>query len=149
MKRTFVSWLVVAGALLIGGIVVMRLGYPHRVDAQKGCTVNDFRGTYGIHGQGWEPSGTGGLEPVAQIGRITTDGFGNMSVALVASLGGELRNFTITGTYQVNSDCTGSFSPNPGPGAGPANFVIVDGGKQFMLIGTTPGTVISGIGVRQ
>jgi hypothetical protein len=73
-----------------------------------------------------------------------------MSIAFTLSSNGEISKQTITGTYQVNPDCSASFTPAPGqPYAGPADLAIVDGGKQVMIIATTTGIVLSGVAVRQ
>ena len=53
-----------------------------------------------------------------------------------------------TGTYSVNSDCTGSASIDVAPGNPPLNFhfLVVDSGRQILLV--VDGGAIRGIGYR-
>lgn len=53
-----------------------------------------------------------------------------------------------TGTYSVNPDCTGAGSIDVGPGNPPLNFhfLVVDNGRQILLI--VDGAAIRGVGYR-
>ena len=149
MRRSIV-WITLAGALVSAGIAVVRLGHPAPAKAQAVCTLSTMQGTYGYHLQGWfvdNPSVA--PVPVAQIGSVLADGSGNMKVATTMSQGGQIVKAGFNFTYQINPDCSGSMTPVAGSDAGPAEFMLTDGGKQMMLIVTQAGSVMSGTGMRQ
>ena len=60
------------------------------------------------------------------------------------SLNGNVSQGTFTGTYTVNSDCTGTYTvQNPMGLTVHAFFVIADGGNELRIVITNPGTVIN------
>jgi len=74
--------------------------------------------------------------PVAAVGVVTFDGNGNASFNFTLSLNGAIfTSQSDTGTYTVNSDCTGSISFTTGDFA-PFNFniVIIGGGTEIFGI---------------
>jgi hypothetical protein len=48
------------------------------------------------------------IGPVAAVGIFTADASGNLSGSQTRSLAGAIADETFTGTYVVNSDCTGT-----------------------------------------
>jgi hypothetical protein len=147
--RKETTWLILAGVLFSAGVVVARLGHPARAKAQTGCSVSTLQGTYGYHLQGWVMEPSSPAVPMAQIGSVVADGAGNMAIATTVSQGGQVGKANFGFTYQVNSDCTGSMTPLPGVDAGPAEFTVVDGGKQILLLATQDGLVLSGVAIHQ
>lgn len=87
-----------------------------------------------------------GTGQVAYVGQVTLDGKGNLSGSLTASLAGTIGTATITGTYTANSNCTGTAQIIPS-GYPTANFnlVVVNAGKELLLIETDSNTIVSGI----
>lgn len=87
----------------------------------------------------------GGVGAVAIVGQVILDGKGKISGNETASLNGTIKTASISGTYTENANCTGSAQIMP-QGFGTANFdfVVVNGGKEILLIETDPGTTISG-----
>lgn len=150
MQHKFV-WILAAGLLVSGGAAIRRLGHAPAVKAQGGCAVGSLQGTYGIHITGWFPSSNAStpLVPFAQVGLMTVDGGGNVRLAVTNNSNGQISKDNFAYTVQVNADCTGSLTPAPGIMAGPADFTIVDEGKQLLLVVTQPGILLSGIAVRQ
>jgi hypothetical protein len=68
------------------------------------CSLVRAAGTYGV-----SDSGTViGIGPRAAVGSITFDAAGNANGSVTASLNGGVSSTTLSGTYTVNSDCTGS-----------------------------------------
>lgn len=108
--------------------------------AQSGCTVATLNGSYGFTDSGFSAKGTHGSTkfPVAAAGVGTFDGAGNFSVTFAQSFDGtsSLGN-SATGTYTVNSDCTGVLTSN---GADNFAFVIVSGGADVLATDISPGT---------
>jgi hypothetical protein len=110
--------------------------------AQSGCSVTTLSGNYGFTGSGFaSPRAKAAEVPVAFSGLETFDGAGNLSATFTSANNGIISaGETTTGTYSVNSDCTGSASLAP---AGTFNFVIVNGGVELMVIQTDPGDTVT------
>lgn len=83
---------------------------------------------------------------VAAAGRLTLNGTGSVSGTLTVSLDGSIgSSLTAPGTYQINSDCTGTATITP-KGLSPSNFAlgVVNGGKEIMAVETDTNTIITG-----
>jgi hypothetical protein len=84
--------------------------------------------------------------PFAAVGRQILDLKGNITGTQTANLNGNVFRQVLTGTYTVNSDCTGSstvFLVPPGV-TSHVDFVVVNGGTEMRIIGTDPGEVTTG-----
>ncbi|HEV2799825.1 MAG TPA: hypothetical protein VGW12_04975 [Pyrinomonadaceae bacterium] len=108
------------------------------------CSVRSLRGTYEIEFSGHFV----GVGPVATLGTITLDGNGNFNITDTASFGGTILTRVGSGTYNVESNCTGSATVTytvgqPGRQA-TFNLVVTDNGRDVRLIGTTPGSIVLG-----
>jgi hypothetical protein len=95
------------------------------------CTNAGIKNTFGFRGGGF----TSSLAPYAFNGQIKLDGLGGVTGSESASFGGTIQNFSLTGSYSVNSNCTGTATFNGGPGSH-TFFVIVNGGQSAMQIQT-------------
>ncbi len=71
---------------------------------------------------------------------LTFDGAGNISTSFTVAFRGMISTGqSSTGTYTVNSDCTGSISFTTGDAAGLIfNMVIIGGGTKVFGINTFP-----------
>ena len=99
-------------------------------------------------GTAGSPVWTGTTGPVAAMGKYVFDGRGNIEIpsATIVAANPPLNvvpPFTITGSYTVNPDCTGTltinFSPNPDAHY---NFIVSPDGQQITLISTDNGDVL-------
>jgi|HubBroStandDraft_6_1064221.scaffolds.fasta_scaffold256628_2 hypothetical protein len=125
-----------------------------------GCSSATLSGSFGF-----TLTGTIGVpsspQLFADVGTQTFDGKSNTDVISTVSVNGTLYKSTLTGTYVVNQDCTGSFTlsgssvPLSGTG-GVVNippthhyFVIVGGGAEFDFIPENSGSVRIGVGKKQ
>jgi hypothetical protein len=102
-----------------------------------------LRGGYGLIFQGFGtmapvPALTGAFLPAAGVGVVNFDGSGSLTLTDTVSTGGKVALITTTGTYTVDSDCTGSLNA---PGAAAWYFVIVHDGRQILAINTIQGRV--------
>lgn len=90
-------------------------------------------------------SGTGTIVDVGLIsivGETTYDGEGNTSTTLTASENGTIyKGLTVSGTYTVNPDCTGSVTETNGQHF---DFVVAPDGNTSMWLETDTGTVVPG-----
>ena len=112
--------------------------------AAANCSERTLRGAYEIDFSGHFV----GVGPVATLGTITLDGDGNFTITDTASFNGAIIARAGTGVYNVESNCTGSATVTytvgqPGRQA-TFNFVVTDQGRDVRLIGTTPGSIVSG-----
>lgn len=117
------------------------------VYAQSGCSLATLTGNYAFSQQGFiSNSMKGNPLPFANVGLATFDGAGNFSATYTDMSPGKpggystpIQGATGSGTYTVNSDCTGSISITSGDAAGIAlNLVIIGGGTEVFGINTTP-----------
>jgi hypothetical protein len=145
IASTFV--LAVAAALAVA---------PTAQAADKGCTNGSLKGTFAYTNTGVLTAPVSPAGPFAGVGAQTFDGNGNTTATGSVSVNGNIFAVTITGTYTVNPDCTGTFtllvsvlSPPMTLPPGHVFFVIDDNGAEFRAINTDPGQVVTTIGKRQ
>ena len=93
--------------------------------------------------------------PFGEVGTQTFDGRGGTTAIATLSANGNIQKITITGTYKVNDDCTGTFTLLVAP-FGITNivfFVIDNGGNGFQSMEINPNQgstgVVTGVGRRQ
>ncbi len=101
------------------------------------CTLAGTKATYGFYGGGIEFSALA----TAFEGQFTFDGTGKLAGTETASAAGKVIKGPITGTYQINSDCTGSSTITLSGDTETGNFVVVNGGLTLLGITTTSGAV--------
>ncbi len=106
------------------------------------CTDLGVKHTYAF-----EATGTVvGSGQAAYVGQLVLNGAGKLTgTANISQDGSIASGVALTGTYQINSNCTGSAVVTPkGLPAMKANLVVVNGGKELMVIETDATTVITG-----
>jgi hypothetical protein len=152
-RENFESWRIIemhpqsistSVAAMFAAIVV--LASATKAEAKHPCKVGSLKGTYG-----YTVTGTNvGSGPVATVGIFATDGAGTLSGSETDSSNGVVAKRTVTGTYAVNGDCTGSttFTDNFGRTTH-LDFVIDQKGTEICFIETDPGTVTTGIARKQ
>jgi hypothetical protein len=118
---------------------------PAAKASPKGCSNATLKGTYGDQDTGW----IGGIGAFAGVNLDTFDGNGNMTSTGIASLNGTIVPGTGSGTYTVNSDCTGTYVVQSGGQTIHAYFVINDNGNELQIVITDPGTAITCIAKKQ
>ncbi len=70
----------------------------------RSCSLHGVSGRYGYTISGTIPT----LGAVAAVGHISLDAEGNVTGAQTASFNGAIVKETLSGTYAVNADCTGT-----------------------------------------
>jgi len=85
------------------------------------------------------------LGPVVYVGQVILNGKGKVSGSGSSSIAGSIHKGTLTGTYTEDADCTGTlrFTP-PGGSLSNFNFVLVNSGKELLMIETDNGTTVFG-----
>ena len=108
--------------------------------AEDQCSKTSLKGAFGFAGMGLVPQKTqnGGLryDPASQVGFVTYDGQGTVKVSMGVQYQGKTSPFDFSGTYEVNSNCSGkaTFKDSDGAEALVWNFVIVHGGQDIETV---------------
>lgn len=114
--------------------------------ANERCSNATLNGTYADQDTGTIV----GVGPFAGVNVDSFDGRGKLTISGVSSVNGSVSPGTSTGTYQVNPDCTGTYTVKDSSGdTFDAFFVIADNGNELRIVITDPGTVITCIARKQ
>ena len=107
------------------------------------CTLAGLKGNFGI-----EASGVFiGVGAVAFDGLFALDGKGNVSGTESGSVAGTIfSGQSVTGTYSVASNCTGTMTVTVLGQTEHSSFVVTNSGKGLLLVETDATTVVSGFG---
>jgi hypothetical protein len=152
MKRTTAanSFAIALATLLISGIAPQA-----QAGDGKGCSNASLTGTFVFTAAGFLVAPPQFAGPFAGVGTQTFDGNGGTTATETVSQKGNILNVTITGTYTINPDCTGSMTLNitsqnpPVSLTNHLSFAIDDNGAEFRAIQTDPGVVVTGTGRKQ
>jgi hypothetical protein len=115
---------------------------------RHGCSNRTLRGGYGF-------SATGTLEgfgSVTQVGLVTFDGRGSLTLLDTISINGVIFERSAAGEYHVEANCRGSALVHitvPASLEAHIRFVIVDEGESLHFMQSDPGTLLSGIAQQQ
>ena len=142
----------IAKTFTIAAVTVLALGLAPTAKADdKGCTNATLQGTFSQTGTGVIIAPPSIAGPTANVGTLTFDGRGSVTGAVVNSLNGTTVPATEKGTYQVNSDCTGTYTVQISPLGitGHAFFVIDNLANEIQILTTDPGVVVVCIARRQ
>jgi hypothetical protein len=141
MKRS-----TIANTFTLAAVTVLALAIsPAANAAEKGCTNATLRGSYAQIGSGVVTAPPDQAGPFANVGTLIFDGNGGLTGTVVASSNGSSAQATETGTYTVNSDCTGTYTVQIAPFGitSQAFFAIDTNGDELEIIVTDPGSVIT------
>ena len=152
MKRS-----TIAKTFTIAAIAALALSIAPAANAgDKGCSNITLLGTFSRQDTGTIVASPMGTSPWALVGTFTFDGNGNVTGATTSVAFGKNGHGTQTGTYTVNSDCTGTIVvKGSGPNSSHYSFVIDDNVNEFQYICTDSdpsiplSVVISGAARRQ
>jgi hypothetical protein len=114
------------------------------------CTNAVFKGTYYFLVNGSVIPGNQVL-PYGSLGKVVTDGQGGITGSAVTTVNGVSAAFTITGTYSIAQNCTGTTtltatSSTTTPTTVTVNLQVVDNGQSAVFAFSTQGQVIAGRG---
>ena len=82
--------------------------------------------------------------PAAAAGQVVFNGAGMVSGKATYSLNGTIVSGSLSGTYTENSSCTGGAKITLSGVTTNYDFVVVNSGKEILLIQADPGTTVSG-----
>ena len=134
----------VVGILLVvgAGVLTVGTGYAKDEDQTAGakCSEATLDGTYLFAGDGGEIKGKDQL-PFAYAGYEVFDGNGKVNQVFSANVNGKItRNESISGTYTVNADCTGTATYADGTRFD--QFIAPDGSK-LTFVQTKPSELVA------
>jgi hypothetical protein len=113
--------------------------------AAAACSKASLKGTYGIS-WGWPQALYDGTQNEAMVvGQITADGKGHLSATETVSYLNSIQTTTVTGTYTVAANCTGTISLAPDL----FNIYVNGNNNGFQMILTTAGFEALGFGLPQ
>jgi hypothetical protein len=107
------------------------------------CTNLAVKHTYSLQATGQLV----GVGQAAVEGQLVLNGKGSITGTATLSVNGSITSaVAVTGTYAINSDCTGTITIAP-QGLSTINFnaVIVDADKELLLVETDNNSIVTGI----
>ena len=133
--------------IVLGSVFFLSLTpAAHAKDGHE-CSQGSLKGSYGYAFSGLQfpsaPSAVG-AGPVSAAGLMVFDGQGGLTAQDTFN-NGVISRRTGTGTYTVGSDCTGSAELGGEFEGLSFYFVIVNPGREFSFLVTTPGTALPGV----
>ena len=111
------------------------------------CSASQINGTYAFNGNGFLTTSAGAISGVTDFsGLMQFNGPGTVAATWYISAGGSTQMVTASGTYSVNSNCTGTATLTDSAGnresvtvtvtAAAGNFIIGGATTQFIFTGT-------------
>jgi hypothetical protein len=91
-------------ASILIGLVMLAAVVPIAEASSPHCSNKTVVGSWAFTVSGNIPA----IGPAASVGTFTADSSGNLSGSQTRSLAGAVADETLSGTYTVNSDCTGT-----------------------------------------
>jgi hypothetical protein len=148
MKRYVAALLAVFGLVGVVGVLAVGTGFANDEKAAGAkCSVATLHGTYLFAQNGVEIKGND-QRPFAIAGYDVFDGNGEVKGVASGNFNGEtFRNESLSGTYSVKADCTGTVTFTDGAATQGDVFIAPDGSK-FAFVRTNPEDVAAGIDPR-
>lgn len=145
MQRTS-AWVTLFSVAILVPATLYRAREVHATSVhahERGCSVASLKGTYAFRRTGVN-NVLGG--PIAQIGINVLNGDGTIGlIRTTRSSNGVIQDWTdhpAPGSYTVDPDCTGTFFNEMN------NLVVLDGGKRYLLLSLSQGTIVTEEGTR-
>ncbi len=128
-------------------ITVLLVLLPAALFVQSACSNSTLSGAYFYLLNG-SMAVSGSTYAYAELGRILADGRGGVTGQGKTGFGGTLVPFSLSGTYTVEANCTGTmtYSVSNQFGTTPATitFQVVDGGHSLLAAYSSSGGVLIG-----
>jgi hypothetical protein len=141
MNRYVATLLVVLGVVGLVGALAVGRGFAEEKNASGAkCSEATLEGTYLLAYNGVELKGND-QRPFALAGYDVYDGNGKVKTVFSSNFNGEVsRNETLSGTYSVKADCTGTLTFEDGTRF---DVFIAPDGSKFMFVQTKPSELVA------
>ncbi|HKD04557.1 MAG TPA: hypothetical protein VKB79_01530 [Bryobacteraceae bacterium] len=141
----------IARTFAMAAVTAIVLGLvPAAKAADQGCSSASLTGTFAYTVTGFLVAAPAPIGPYGEAGAQTFDGRGGTTARGMASINGNIVPQTNTGTYTVNSDCSGTFTLQVAPGVSVHYFFVIgDSGNEIHAVCLDPVAVITRIERRQ
>jgi hypothetical protein len=142
MKRYVATLVVVLGVVGLVGVLAVGSGFADAENASRAkCSEATLHGTYLLAYNGVELKGNNDQRPFALAGYDVYDGNGKVKTVFSSNFNGEVsRNETLSGTYSVKADCTGTLTFEDGTRF---DVFIAPDGSKFMFVQTKPSELVA------
>lgn len=105
------------------------------------CSQAIVRGTWGFQGSGTVMMNLPGAStpvpvPTVQLGVVRIDYQGRYTGHGTMSVGGQIQQFDVAGSIQVNPDCSATDTFTAGPSQGAGRYVILDNASEMRAMAT-------------
>jgi hypothetical protein len=142
MNRYVATLLVVLGVVGLVGVLAVGSGFADEKNASRAkCSEATLEGTYLLAYNGVEIKGNNDQRPFALAGYDVYDGNGKVKTVFSSNFNGEVtRNETLSGTYSVKADCTGTLTFEDGTRF---DVFIAPDGSKFMFVQTKPSELVA------
>jgi hypothetical protein len=142
MNRYVATLLVVLGVVGLVGVLAVGSGFADEKNASGAkCSEATLDGTYLLAYNGVELKGNNDQRPFALAGYDVYDGNGKVKTVFSSNFNGEVsRNETLSGTYSVKADCTGTLTFEDDTRF---DLFIAPDGSKFMFVQTKPSELVA------
>ena len=125
-----------------GGLITVGAGYAKDEDtARAKCSVATLEGTYLFAFDGVEITGNNDRAPFAIAGYAVFDGNGKEKGVASSNSNGEVsRNESVSGTYTIKADCTGTVTYGPKEAL---DVFIAPNGSMFTFVQIKPSDAVT------
>ena len=136
MKRYVAALLVVLGLVGLVGVLAVGRGFANDENASRAkCSDATLHGTYLFAQDGVDITGNDQV-PFAIAGSDFFDGNGHFKTVASTNFNGEItRKDTVTGTYSIKANCTGTGTYE---GGAQADMFIAPDGSMFTFVQVDP-----------
>jgi hypothetical protein len=141
-KMAFATIVLVALGVLAGRFTAQPVAR-----AQSGCATANLKGAYGLAVNGFFYDVDGNQGVYSSAGLAVADGAGGITGTDTLNLDGTpTRGRQFTGTYTVNTDCSGTMNLKDAKGVPITNMdmVVANGGKDVVMVDYDTDMILNG-----
>jgi hypothetical protein len=144
-KDTTMTRSTITKTFKLGAVAALAMGLAPMAKAErKECSIATLEGSFVRRDSGFVTAPPAFAGPLAGVSLLIFNGNGAFTSTGFSSLNGNISESTGTGTYTVNSDCTGTYQTVSSTGrTGVAFFVIADNGNEIHILPTNTGGSIT------
>ena len=128
----------------LSGMLLFSCFHSLPAQAQTSCSNASLSGTYFYMLSG-ALVGEGSSQPYTELGKLVADGNGGVTGHSTASIKGSVAAHSLTGSYSVQGDCTGTLALSVNSQSPETiTFQVVEGGQGAVVAFSSSGEVASG-----